>query len=143
MYFPATHLNYIWQVGFLARDKGDIFPISFFVYTAASCTPERPNAVRHRLLPLGHLMRSIHVGKAEQADVFEGSLFQAVAQVNPTAQNTFLLGPPFSSFLAYSFILAHFLCLNPLADCLQCPFCFRSFLILRLHMFRSFLHFSF
>jgi len=35
---------------------------------------------------------SISVGKVEQADFLESSLFQAVAQVNPTAQNTFLLG---------------------------------------------------
>jgi hypothetical protein len=31
------------------------------------------------------LCYSIHAGKAEQADFLESSLFQAVAQVNPTA----------------------------------------------------------
>jgi hypothetical protein len=35
------------------------------------------------------------MGKAEQVDFLEGWLFQAVAQVNLTAQNTLLLGPPF------------------------------------------------
>jgi hypothetical protein len=44
------------------------------------------------------------LGKAEQADFLNSSLFQAVAQVNLTALNTFLLGPHFSSFFAHSFI---------------------------------------
>jgi len=44
------------------------------------------------------------MGKAEQAEFLDRLLFQAVAQVNPTALNTFLLGPPLCSFLASGFI---------------------------------------
>jgi hypothetical protein len=57
-------------------------------------------------------------------------VFQAVAQVNPTAQNTFLLGTHFSSFLASSCIRSCSLCVKPLVDYLQRLFCFRSFVVL-------------
>ena len=41
----------------------------------ASCTPARLNAARRKLLPLGYLIRSIRMGKAEQVDFLEGLLF--------------------------------------------------------------------
>src|SRR5215472_1978250 len=68
------------------------------------------------LVRLSQLCYSIYVGKAEQADFFEGSLFQAVAQVNPTAQNTFLLLTALCSFLASGFIFFLPSCLGPLVD---------------------------
>jgi hypothetical protein len=68
-------------------------------------------------------------------------LFQAVAQVNPTAQNTLLLLTAFRSFLAFSCIRSCSLCVKPLVDCLQRLFCFRSFVVLgfiSVCFFRSF-----
>jgi hypothetical protein len=57
----------------------------------------------------------------------------AVAQVNPTALNTFLLGPHFSSFLAFSCILPGFFCFKPLVDCFE-HFCvFSSYITPWLH----------
>ena len=56
------------------------------------------------------------MGKAEQADFLGSLLFQAVAQVNPTAQNTLLLSPHFSSFLTFSCIFPNLLCVRSLVD---------------------------
>ena len=53
-------------------------------------------------------------------------LFRAVAQVNPTAQNTFLLGPHFSSFLAFGSIFPCSFSVNPLGDCFHRPFLFQQ-----------------
>jgi hypothetical protein len=47
---------------------------------------------------------SIYNGKVEQYVSSGSSLFQVVAQVNPTAQNTFLLLISLCSFLASGFI---------------------------------------
>jgi hypothetical protein len=49
--------------------------------------------------------------------------FQTVAQVNPTAQNTFLFGPHFSSFLAFSSILPVSSVLSRLWTAFSCSFC--------------------
>ena len=56
----------------------------------------------------------------------ERGFSQAVAQVNHTALNTLLLGPPFSSFLARSFIFFLPSGFKPLVDCSQRPFSFQQ-----------------
>jgi hypothetical protein len=53
-------------------------------------------------------------------------LFQAEAQVNPTAQNTFLLGPHFSSFLVFGSIFPCSFSVNLLGDCFHRPFLFQQ-----------------
>jgi hypothetical protein len=63
---------------------------------------------------------SILVGKSRAGSIFEKAhFFQAVAQVNPTVQNTLLLGPHFSSFFVSGFILSYLLSLKWLLDCIQ------------------------
>jgi hypothetical protein len=74
---------------------------------------------------LSLLCYSVHTGKQSRY-IFKSSLFQAVAQVNPTAQNTFLLSPLFSSFLVSRFICSDPLCIKPLVDCFEQLFLFSS-----------------
>ena len=50
-------------------------------------------------------------------------IFQAVAQVNPTAQNTLLLGLHFSSFLVSGCIFFDHFCMKSLVDCFPQRFC--------------------
>lgn len=65
----------------------------------ASCTPARQYWYASHSCVIVSLL-----GKAEQEDILERLLFQAVAQVNPTALNTFLLLTALCSFLASGFI---------------------------------------
>src|SRR5437868_6346844 len=88
-----------------------------------SCTPERRYANLARLYALCY---SIPIGKSRAGRFWEGLLFQAVAQVNPIAQNTFLLLIALCSFLASGFISFFLYCFNPLVDCSQQLFLFSS-----------------
>ncbi len=80
-------------------------------------TPER-----RMLNALSLLCYSTSIGKAEQADLFESSLFQAVTQVNLTALNTLLLLTALCSSLAFSFIFFLLFCFKQLLDCFERSF---------------------
>jgi uncharacterized membrane protein YhaH (DUF805 family) len=65
------------------------------------------------------------MGKAERKDFWEGSLFQAVAQVNLTALNTLLLLTALCSFLASGFIHVSSPLLTPACRLLSALFLFQ------------------